>query len=111
METYQENASLNRNLPLSDLNADNTCRKPSVYITKVKLRRAVREMPDRHIEDLFDNEMTPAGIKAHRDKLNKKVDRLLYWQLMTALNVLLRDGNYDAIEFVLKCKRTDREIN
>jgi hypothetical protein len=111
METYENHEAFNRHNSMFGYRPSTSGTTPSVYITRVKLKRAVKEIPARHIEDLFDNEMTPAVIKAHRGKLNKKIEKLLKWQLMEALAILLKDGNYDAIEFVLKSKRTDKQLN
>ncbi|MGZ3931686.1 MAG: hypothetical protein ACXVNO_01480 [Bacteroidia bacterium] len=111
METYENHEAFNKHLSMFGYRPTTNGTTPSNYITKVKLRRAIKEIPDRHIEDLFDNEMSQTEIKAHREKLNKKIEKLLHWQLMVALNILLRDGNYDAIEFVLKSKRSDKENN
>lgn len=109
MDTYENHQSFNKHLSIEGFRINTSGTKPSVYITEVKLRRAVRELADTSIEDLFDKKMSEVAINLHREKLHKKIERLLYWQLITALNIILRDGNYDAIEFVLKCKRNDKE--
>lgn len=109
MDTYENHQSFNKHLSIEGFRINTSGNKPSVFITEVKLRRAVRELSDISIEDLFDKEMSEVAILLHREKLIKKIERLLHWQLMKALNILLRDGNLDAIEFVLKSKRSDKE--
>ena len=84
---------------------------PSPYITKVKLKRALRELSDMDIEDILEKELTPYGAKKERVKLIKKIERLYEWQLLNALNILLAEGRIEVITYVSKCKRSDNLIN
>ena len=111
METNENYQSFNRHLSIDGFRVDTSGTKPSLYITRVKLRRAVKEISDMSIEEIFDNEMSEAEIKLHREKLITKIERLPHWQVFTALNILLRDGNFDTVQFIYKCKRSDKEPN
>lgn len=109
MDTYENHQAFNRHLSLGGFRVNESGTKPSNYITRVKLRRAVKETSDMNIEEIFDNEMTEAQIELHREKLLKKIEKMYYWQLITALNILLKDGNYDTVLYICKCKRSDKE--
>lgn len=109
MDTYENHQAFNRHLSLNGFRVNNSGTEPSMYITRVKLRRAVKEVSNTSIEEIFDNEMPEAKIKQHREKLLNKIDRMLQWQLLVALNTLLRDGNYDTVLYISKCRRSDKE--
>ncbi len=111
MDTYEDHQAFNRHLSIEGFRINTSGTKPSVYITEVKLRRAVKELSDIQIEDIFENEMSEVAIKVHREKLIKKVENVHQWQLMKALNILLTEGNYEAIHFIHKCKKSDKELN
>lgn len=83
---------------------------PSPYITKVKLKRALKELSDMDIEEILEKELTPFGAKKERVRLIKKVERLQVWQLLHALNILLNEGRIEVITYVSKCKHTDKPV-
>ena len=86
--------------------------KPSIYITTIKLRKALNELNDIEIENIYEKEMTGYNIGIHRKKLKDKVENLLHeWQILTALNILLEQGRYESILYIQKCKRTDKQPN
>jgi hypothetical protein len=111
MDTYENHQAFNRHLSIEGFRVSTGATKPSVYITEVKLRRAVRELTNIQVEDIFDNEMSDVAIKSHREKLINKIESVHHWQLMKALNILLSDGNHEAIVFISRCKKSDKEFN
>lgn len=84
--------------------------KPSNYITRVKLKRALRELSDMDIEEILESELTPYGAKKERVKLIRKIEHLYDWQLLNALNILLNEGRIEVITYVSKCKHTDNPV-
>jgi len=111
MDTYENHEAFNRHLSLEGYRVNGSGTSPSVYITEVKLKRAIKELSDKEIEDVFDNEMTPHQIRIHREKLIRKMESLQKWQLLKALEILLTEGRIESVSFISKCKRTDKEIN
>jgi hypothetical protein len=109
--TFENHSAFNRHMSIDGNRLSTDATKPSIYISCVKLRRAVKELSDIDVEEIFENEMSDVAIKLHREKLITKIERLMNWQVLAALDILLIDGNFDAIVFVSKCKRTDKKIN
>ena len=110
-ETFDNHAAFNRHQSIDGMRVSNGVTKPSIYITEIKLKNALRDLTDIEIEDIFDKEMTDYNCSIHRVKLKEKIALLHEWQLLKALSILLNEGKYDSILFVQKCKRTDKESN
>ncbi|MDP1801195.1 MAG: hypothetical protein Q8L81_07585 [Bacteroidota bacterium] len=107
--TFENHSSFNRHLSIDGNRVSTIGAKPSNYITTVKLKRAVKELSDIDIEEIFDKEMNEVAIKYHREMLLSKSENLLHWQYIVVLNILLKEGNYDAVEYLKKSKRTDKQ--
>ena len=107
--TFDNHAAFNRYQSIEGMRVSNGATKPSIYITEIKLKNALRDLTDIEIEDIFDKEMTDYNCSIHRAKLKEKIAILHEWQLLKALSLLLDEGKYDSILFVQKCKRTDKE--
>lgn len=107
--TFDNHAAFNRYQSIEGMRVSNGATKPSIYITEIKLKNALRDLTDIEIEDIFDKEMTDYNCSIHRAKLKEKIAILHEWQLLKALSILLDEGKYDSILFVQKCKRTDKE--
>ncbi len=108
-ETFDNHAAFNRYQSIDGMRVSNGATKPSIYITEIKLKNALRDLTDVEIEDIFDKEMTSYNCTIHRARLKEKIAILHEWQLLKALSILLEDGKYYSIVYVNQCKRTDRE--
>ena len=87
--------------------------KPSIYITSMKLKRALRELNHRDIEEVIDEEEdSEIAIERIRKGLYEKIEEGLHdWQLLKALNILMGLGRIEAITFVNKCKLSDEKLD
>lgn len=108
---FDNHASFNRFQSVSGMRQVEIATKPSIYITEVKLKKALQELSDIEIENIYDNEMTRYRIRLKRDSISKKISSLQEWQLLKALNLLIHIGRIESIEFITKCKRTDKNID
>lgn len=110
-KTFNNHSMYNNYLSLGGMRQNDSGTKPSAYITEVKLRKALKELNDIEIENIYEKEMTDYNCRIHRDKLNSKIEALHEWQLFSALTILLHEGRYESILYVKKCKRSDKEKN
>lgn len=110
-ETFDNHAAFNRHQSIGGMRVSNGATKPSIYITEIKIKNALRDLTDVEIEDIFDKEMTNYNCTIHRARLKEKIVLLHEWQLLKALSILLDEGKYDSILFIQKCKRTDKETS
>lgn len=108
---FDNHAAFNRYQSIDGMRVNNGATKPSIYITEIKLKNALRDLTDVELEDIFEKEMTSYNCDIHREKLKKKIVLLHEWQLLKALSILLEDGKYYSIVYVNQCKRTDKESN
>lgn len=107
--TFDNPAEYSRFLSVEGMRTNNCATKPSIYITELKLRNALKTLSDVNIENIYDKEMTAYNCSIHREKLEIKIGTIHEWQLLNALAILLDVGRIEAIEYVKKCKRTDKE--
>lgn len=108
-ETFENHALYNKFLSIQGMRVNESGTKPSIYITEIKLKKAIKELPAMQIEELFDNEMSLIGIEFQRNKLMAKVESFEEWQLLHALNILLKDGKFYAVKYILESKRSDKK--
>jgi hypothetical protein len=108
---FNDSVAFNRYESMDGMRVSNGTTKPSIYITEIKLKKALVALSDSEIEDIFEKEMTSKQCTANRAKLKSKIPLLLEWQTLKALSILLEEGKYDSILFVSKCKETDIETS
>ena len=82
---------------------------PSAYITAVKLRKALKTITDIELKHLFKKKMSTENLLKYRTRLIRKIDRLLLWQYLVALELLYIEGNTIAMAYILRCNNSDRE--
>lgn len=111
MDTFENHQFFNRHQSIEGFRINTSGTKPSLYITEVKLKKAVGELSHMDIEDIFEDEMTEVGVAFHRDKLLARINGLHDWQLLAALDILITVGRIEAITYVKNCKRTDVQPN
>ena len=85
--------------------------KPSIYISALKIRKALKTLTKEEIEDLFDREMQLPAERVARERLNRQLEILLDWQVIYALGMLFDLGNYKTAEYILKAKNSDLQID
>lgn len=107
--TYENHQLFNKHLAFGGMRVNTSGTKPSAYITIIKLKNVLKELSDMDIEEILDEEMIPAKIVKQRNRLTKKIEHLPYWQLVSALNILLTEGRIESITYVAKCKASDKE--
>lgn len=85
--------------------------RPSIYITAMKLKRALKELNHEDLEQAINEEMDSLvhGERMRKELIEKIEYGLLDWQLFQALNILLGLGRIEAIAYVHECKPTDVE--
>ena len=108
---FDNHAAFNKYESIFGMRQSELTTKPSIYITEVKLKKALQELSDIEIENIHENEMTRYRIRLKRQSLMKKISNLQEWQLMKALNILIHIGRIESIEFINKCKRTDKNLD
>ncbi|MBK6834038.1 MAG: hypothetical protein IPG89_07110 [Bacteroidetes bacterium] len=108
-KTFNNHSMYNNYLSLGGMRQNDSGTKPSLYITEVKLRKALKELSDIEIENIYEKEMSNYNCKIHRNKLIDKIESLHDWQLLAALSILLDVGRYESILYVKNCKRGDKE--
>ncbi len=108
--TFENHSAFNRHMSIDGNRVNNGVTKPSIYITCVKLKRAIKELSDIEVEDLFEKEMGMVELLQCRNKLVEKMERLFNWQILKALDILLTDGRYDALVYILKCKKPTKKL-
>ena len=111
METFENHQSFNRHLSIEGYRVNTSGNVPSVYITIVKLKRSLNELSDVEIENIFEKEMSAFAIQIQRQKLVEKMEDMQRWQLMKALDVLMGEGRIEAITYVRKCRRSNKNID
>lgn len=82
---------------------------PSLYIMSVKLKKALKELTDIEIENIYEKEMTFYNCKLHRHKLDERINALQDWQLKIAVKILNTESRYAAMKYVKDCRRKDKE--
>lgn len=107
---FDNHALFNNYLSVGGMRQSQMGTKPSIYITELKLRNALKELSNIDIENIYDKEMTGYNCDRHRIKLKEKIELLHDWQLLKALSILMEEGRYESILYVKQCKRTDREL-
>lgn len=83
---------------------------PSLYIMSVKLKKALQELTDIEIENIYEKEMTNYNCRLHRYKLDDRINALQDWQLKAAVKMLNTESKYAAMKYVKSCKRKDKEL-
>lgn len=111
MNTFENHQEFNRHMSIEGFRVNTSGTTPSLYITEVKLKRAIREVKNTDLEEILDRHLSEVGLGVSREKLIKKLEFMQDWQLLIALNILLLEGNYEAVRYLYSCKRTDKEIN
>lgn len=106
---FDNHSAFNRYQSIDGMRVNNGATKPSIYITEIKLKNALRDLSNIEIQDIFEKEMPDYNCDIHREKLKKKIASLQEWQILKALSILLGEGKYYSIIYVNQCKRTDRE--
>lgn len=108
---FHNHAAFNKFQSIYGMRPSEIGTKPSTYITELKLKKAVQELSDIEIENIHDNEMARYRIRLKRESLIKKLAKLHEWQLLKALDILINIGRYESVEFISKCKRTDKNMH
>lgn len=111
MDAYENHGAFNKHLSVDGFRVNTSGTKPSIYITQVKLKRALKELSDFDIEEILDNEMSDKAILKEREKIMERIAYLQDWQLIMALNILISEGRIEAITYVVNCKENDKEPN
>ncbi len=102
--TFENPALYSQYLALEGMRVSAGATKPSVYITELKLKKALASLSDVDIENIFNKEMTPIACKHKREKLIGKMEVLQEWQLFTLLEILVEYGRIEAITYLKKCR-------
>lgn len=106
---YENHQLYNKHLSYGGMRVNTSGTKPSAYITIIKLKNVLKELSDMDIEEILDEEMTPSKVTKQRNRLIKKIENMHYWQLVSALNILLTEGRIESITYVAYCKGSDKE--
>jgi hypothetical protein len=102
--TFENPALYSQYLAVEGMRVSEGTTRPSVYITELKLKKALASLSDVDIENIYGKEMSAIACSHHRDKIIRKLQILQEWQLFTALNILLEYGRIEAITYVKKCR-------
>jgi len=108
-KTFENHSLYSNFLSIGGMRISEGATKPSIYITELKLKNALKTLTDIEIEEIFDKEMTAYNCGLHREKLKDKISNLMEWQLLKALEILLEDGRYESILYIRKCKKSDKQ--
>lgn len=108
---FENHSMFNRYNVIFGMRPSELTTQPSVYITELKLKKALASLDHIEIENIAGRELYPYGVKLKRESIIKKLDKLHDWQLFYALEILMTEGSYDAVKYVVKCKRSDINPN
>lgn len=105
---FDNHAAFNRYQTIQGMRQSEGTIRPSLYICDLKMKKAFLKLTDEEVKQLFKQPNAEIlGIRVLREKLEVKLIGLQDWQTFVGLIELLKNGNYDCADYVLKCTAED----
>lgn len=111
-KVLDDHSAFNRYQVMQGMRVDEAGTKPSVYITEIKLKKVFNRLGEHELKRVFeyDQPLSKVAIGLYQKKLYKKLEKLQEEQVLTALNIYLReeDGELCA-KYVMACSVNKRK--
>jgi hypothetical protein len=108
---FDDHAAYSRYLSIEGMRVNDSGTKPSIYITEIKLKRAIKEMSHANMEEINNKELSSPAVQRNKEVLLSKIENLQEWQLLQALHILIELGRIECVTYISLCKKSDKEPN
>lgn len=101
---FEDHALFSQYLSIGGMRASATGTKPSIYITCIKLKKAVREMNVTDMKEITGKEVNSVELDYKKDNLTEKIELMEDYEILAALAILIDIGRIECVSFIFHLK-------
>lgn len=104
-------AAFNRWQVMEGMKVNESGTKPSIYITEIKFKKLFKTLSAEELKRIFkrEEELSKVAVMRYQKKLIDKMEQLSEQQILTALNIYLREEDAELIAEYIWCCSIDKK--